>query len=152
MRADTDALHEHMLMQRKTYKADTDRDMSVVSFARSLGNTLYYKRFFPYYTFNVVGGITPEGKGTVYTYDAVGSCEERPYSSSGSGQHLVIPVLDAALKVRSEPIDFEAAKALALRALRAATERDIATGDSLELVVLRAGLEPEKVVLPLRKD
>ena len=83
------------------YEQQHNEPMSCPAMAQLLSNTLYYKRFFPYYTFNIVGGLDDEGKGCVYTYDAIGSYERSGYSVQGTGQGLVVPVLDSQLKAVS---------------------------------------------------
>jgi 20S proteasome subunit beta 6 len=44
---------------------------------------------------------TSTGKGCVFTYDAIGSYERTNYSCQGSGQALIMPVLDNQLKAVS---------------------------------------------------
>ena len=62
--------------------------------AQLLSVTLYYRRFFPYYAFCMVGGVDEEGKGAVYGYDAVGSYKRDDYGCMGSGQNFIMPLLD----------------------------------------------------------
>ncbi|XXG43158.1 hypothetical protein AAC387_Pa01g3262 [Persea americana] len=115
----------------------SNKQMSCPAKAQLLSNTLYYKRFFPYYAFDVLGGLDNEGKGCVFTYDAVGSYERVGYSSQGSGSTLIIPVLDNQLKSPSPlllpakdavtPLSESEAVDLVKDVFASAAERDIYT-------------------------
>nr|GMC99083.1 proteasome subunit beta type-1 [Ipomoea batatas] len=146
--ADVRALQKLLAARHLIYQHQHNKQMSCPGMAQLLSNTLYYKRFFPYYSFNVVGGLDNEGKGCVFTYDAVGSYERVGYSSQGSGSTLIMPFLDNQLKSPSPlllpaqdavtPLSENEAIDLVKTCFASATERDIYTGDRLEIVVLNS--------------
>lgn len=101
------------------------------------------------------------GKGAVYTYDAIGSYERTGYSCQGSGKDLMQPVLDNQLKAASPllvparnsvtELPLEQAVDLVKDAFVSAGERDIYTGDTVEiLVITRDGVRREE--LELKRD
>ncbi len=47
------------------YQFAHDRPLNVGATAQLLSNTLYYKRFFPYYTANLCVGLDPQGETPV---------------------------------------------------------------------------------------
>lgn len=135
------------------YKHDHKKDMSAHSFAQMLGNTLYYKRFFPYYTFNVVAGLDNEGKGAVWGYDAVGSFEKMPYCVTGSGSALITSILDNQVAFKTQEknkrlLTVEETLDLIKDAFTCAGERDIYSGDFVDLAIItKDGVKTEKFQL-----
>jgi len=159
--ADIRALQKNLDARHQIYQHQHSKQMSCPAMAQLLSNTLYYKRFFPYYAFNVLGGLDNEGKGCVYTYDAVGSYERAGYSSQGTGMQLIMPVLDNQLKSASPlilparpsstPLSESEAVDLIKDTFASAAERDIYTGDGVEIVVInRDGIRRE--TMPLKRD
>ena len=67
--ADMRTLQKALSAQHVRYKFAHRRPMSCAAVAQLLGNTLYYKRFFPYYTFNLCGGLDEEGKSLLRSID-----------------------------------------------------------------------------------
>ena len=60
--ADARTLHKVIQQRYVQYQFAHRRPMSVSAMAQLLGNTLYYKRFFPFYTFNLCCGLAAEGR------------------------------------------------------------------------------------------
>ncbi|CAD5171492.1 proteasome subunit beta type-1-like [Musa acuminata AAA Group] len=158
---DLKALQKNLAAKHLIYQHQHNKQMSCPAMAQLLSNTLYYKRFFPYFTFNILGGLDSDGKGCVFTYDAVGSYERVGYSAQGTGAGLIIPVLDNQLKSPSPlllpakdavtPLLEMEAVDLVKDVFASATERDIYTGDKVEILVINAsGIRQE--LMELRKD
>eukprot|EP00698_Gefionella_okellyi_P024984 TRINITY_DN8_c0_g1_i1.p1 TRINITY_DN8_c0_g1~~TRINITY_DN8_c0_g1_i1.p1 ORF type:complete len:244 (-),score=61.74 TRINITY_DN8_c0_g1_i1:65-796(-) len=159
MQADAVTLHKNLKARMVWYEHQNGKQMSTPALAQMLGNTLYHKRFFPYYAFNVLGGVDADGRGCVYSYDAIGSHERCTYAASGSGSILVQPSLDSQVGFKHRKLDSKEipllsqseAIALVKDVFSSATERDIYTGDQLELwVITKTGAERQLV--QLRKD
>lgn len=76
------------------YEHEHQKEMPTLAVAQMLSTMLYYKRFFPYYVSNILGGLDEDGKGCVYSYDPIGHCEVTKYRAGGSAGALLQPLLD----------------------------------------------------------
>ena len=62
MQADMETLHKVLHSRHVSYQFAHRRPMGCPAMAQLLSNTLYHKRFFPYYTFNLCAGLDEEGE------------------------------------------------------------------------------------------
>ena len=133
---------QRMIGARLTqYEHSNGKKMTTEAAAQLLSVTLYYRRFMPYYAFCMIAGLDADGKGAVYGYDAVGSFKRDDYGAMGSGQNFIMPILDniVAHKNRNDPktpLKLDEAINIVKDVFVTATERDIYTGDSVEIKII----------------
>lgn len=141
------------------YEWECKESIDCLSLAHLLSVTLYSKRFFPYFTFCLVGGIDKLGSGALFKYDALGSYERVIATVSGKGEELIQPILDRVTQMeeskelwsfqsilgesedsgdlkRFVDLSIEDAIELVKEAFHAAAEREISIGDGVEIVVI----------------
>jgi 20S proteasome subunit beta 6 len=139
------------------YEHTHNRVMSTPAIAQMLSTMMYYKRFFPYYVSNVLAGFDTEGKGCVFSYDPIGHFARSDYRAGGSAGALLQPLLDNQIGLKNQenvtpaPIPLDRAVAILKEVFISAAERDIYTGDGIEIkIVTKDGIRTES--FPLRKD
>lgn len=124
---DAQALVRYMKAECKLFGIQTKRKISVRGAATLLSNILQSGRwtFLPYMVQLIIAGYDDSGP-SIYTLDAIGSAEEeKKFFSTGSGSPIALGVLESRYK---DGIPTEEGIKVAVDAIKAAVERDIASG------------------------
>jgi len=152
------ALMKNVKTRLTMYEQEHSKIMNCKSIAQMLSTMLYYKRFFPYYTYNLLAGLDEEGKGAIYSYDPVGSYEREKYRAEGSSAAMLQSFLDNQvggknLKDNSSYMNLSKERCVQLikDVFISAAEREIETGDGVLIhIITKDGIEKE--LYPLRRD
>ncbi|XP_003385953.1 PREDICTED: proteasome subunit beta type-1-B-like [Amphimedon queenslandica] len=154
---DVTTLNKVIEAQLKIYDHIYQKKMSCESLAQLLSTILYTRRFFPYYTYNILAGLDSKGKGCVFSFDPIGSYEREVYRAGGSASSMLQPLLDNQIGllnqtgVEKKPLSVEKAVQLVTDVFTSAAERDIYTGDGIRINIISAdGVDIKEV--PLRRD
>lgn len=159
MKADAITLHRVLKIRITMYQHEHRKEPNITAIAQMLSTMLYGKRFFPYYTFNILAGVDDAGVGACYHYDAIGSFERVEYTTSGSGSALAHPVTDAVIQQnnmveafrRKEDLTTQQIVELCQDVMTSTGERDIYTGDKCSIFVI-TGDGVAETEFELKKD
>lgn len=129
--ADMQILSLQIAALAKIRRMEIKRDVPPNTIAKMMSNMMYERRFFPLLTQVIVGGLV--GKPTIYTLDPLGSILPDDYAAVGTGAEMALGVLDPQYKkdlTEAQSID------LAVKSVRAASMRDSASGDNIDVLVM----------------
>ncbi len=130
---DAQALERYIKAELRLYRLKEGRPIKVEAAANLISNIMYARRFYPYIVQLVVGGF--DTKPRLFSFAPDGSLiEEEKFYSSGSGSPMAFGVLENDYR---KGMSQEEGKRLVARAIRAAVQRDIASGgDGIDLAVV----------------
>lgn len=128
------AIVRTLAAEAKLYELDHGRKMPVNAASKLLANILFSSRYYPLLTETIIGGVDDKGP-RLYVLDAVGSLIEDKYAALGTGAQVAIGIVESNYK---EDMDVEAGKELAIKAVRAAIERDAVSGDGIDVLTITA--------------
>lgn len=121
---DAQTLARYMQAELKIFELENKRRISVKGAATLLANILQGSKYFPYYVQLIIAGYDDAPR--IYDLDAIGGIEEeKKFFSTGSGSPVALGVLEDNFK---EGVSIEDGTKLAIRAIKAAIERDIGSG------------------------
>jgi len=129
--ADMQILSLQIAALAKIRRMEIKRDVPPNTVAKMMSNMMYERRFFPLLTQVIVGGLV--GKPTIYTLDPLGSVLPDDYAAVGTGAEMALGVLDPQYKkdlTEAQAVD------LAVKSVRAASMRDSASGDNIDVLVV----------------
>ena len=132
--ADAQRVVDILIANAHLYKVNLNRPIPVASAARLVANLLFSARYIPLATQVLVGGVDDSGPH-VFNLDPYGSLTEEKMVSTGSGSPVAIGVLEDQFK---ETMTITEALPIIAKAVNAAMKRDVASGNSYNIITIDA--------------
>jgi proteasome beta subunit len=128
------------------YSYEREQSVMVHTAAKLMGSMLFERRYFPYLAQTIVGGVD-EGGAKLFVLDPLGSVIEDKYTAVGSGSEIAMGLLETEFK---EGMSIEDGKGLARKAVKAASARDIGSGEGLDMLIITNNGIREEQELPAK--
>lgn len=133
MISDMQVLIKRVSAEVKLRELEIKRPVSPNSVAKFMSAVMFSERLYPLLTQVIIGGV--DGNPAVYVLDPLGSIIPDDYATVGSGTEIAIGIIESEYK---KDMDEDSAVKLAVKALKSAMQRDAASGDGIDLLVIKA--------------
>jgi len=114
------------------YSYEREQSVTVRTAAKLMGSMLFEHRYFPYLAQTIVGGIDETG-AKLFVLDPLGSVIEDKFTAVGSGSEIAMGLLETEYK---EGMSLEDGKGLVRKAVKAASARDIGSGEGIDILII----------------
>lgn len=122
---------------------ELNRSLPPNSVAKLMSVLMFERRWAPLITQVVIGGV--DDAPAIYVLDPLGSVIPDDYATVGSGAEMAIGVLESEYR---KDMSEEEAKALVIKAIKSAIQRDAASGDGIDLLIItKNGMKEETIKL-----
>lgn len=135
---DYQMLSSFLVAESNLFELENRRAITVNAAAQLLSNILFSRKYMPYLTQTLIGGVDADGSH-LYSLDLAGSLIKETYAAVGTATSLVLGVLEANYRA---DLTKEEAIQLAVKAIRSATRRDAMSGEGIDLLIVTSeGIE-----------
>ncbi len=146
--ADAQQLVDLLRAYASLYKMERQKTIPVKSAAQLLSNILYRNKLTPYEVGLILGGVTKKEGPIVLNIGAYGSRLPEKFCAVGSGQNYSYGVLEAKYK---DDLSAEEGKEIVKVAVKSSIKRDIASGNGVDIVVIKESGPAEREFFPIDK-
>ena len=129
---DYQMLSSFLMAESTLFELENRRAITVNAAAQLLSNILFSRKYMPYLTQTLIGGVDSDGSH-LYSLDLSGSLIEETYAAVGTATSLVLGVLEANYR---KNLTKEETIQLAVKAIRSATRRDAMSGEGIHLLIV----------------
>jgi proteasome beta subunit len=144
--ADMQILTREVGAYLKLYSYEREQSVTVHTAAKLMGSMLFERRYFPYLAQTIVGGMDESGP-KLFVLDPLGSVIEDKFTAVGSGSEIAMGLLETDFK---DGMGVEDAKVLVRKAIKAASARDIGSGEGIDMLIISNTGVREEQELPAK--
>lgn len=133
MISDMQTLIKRVQAEAKLRELEIRRPVPPNSVAKFMSAIMFNERLYPLLTQVIVGGV--DGTPSIYVLDPLGSIIPDEYATVGSGTEIAIGIIESEYK---KDMNEESAINLVIKALKSAMQRDAASGDGIDLLIIKS--------------